>query len=272
MMVHFRHKKGPKKEFDEDVSIDTQLVDSGLSDSIDIINNSDFTTGIGGNYSGDSDNQTMDYEEDPRVQKLIGYLEFKKYKVYTNPGILNIVAMRDKDSGFVTNKFDETLFVFYKNDNNKWKLETYSITTVPGFIVMDYNDDSPRRLPESAKILVNGQYVDQCILAPYKNSTKRKCLLFLDSYVHINNSPYTYNFSSDMVRGSDFKITIHDANQFGSSENVNNYAGNASQTFKNNGEFSRFIKLCMEQESVKKTFTYTLCRKSEFDNFKVQNL
>jgi hypothetical protein len=196
----------------------------------------------------------------PLLNKLIKFLKSKGYIVYEQPNILNIVAMRDKDNGAVTNKFDEVLYIFYKNEKNIWVLQSYQITTTPGFI------PKTNILPQEVAVLTLGQYIDQYKLGFHQNQKDHKCLKYSTNVIHRNDVKNRYNFFSITERGA-FGINIHRSSKNGSSENVFNWS-EGCQVFKNSNQFNQFIKLCEKQEKIKNTFTYTLCRKSEFDSFR----
>lgn len=85
--------------------------------------------------------------------------------------------------------------------------------------------------------------------------------------VHRNDKLDRYNFNSPSERGQ-FAITIHASSEISSSEFVFNYS-EGSQVFKNKNQYDQFIKLCELQIQVSKktTFTYTLCDKSEFEQY-----
>lgn len=196
----------------------------------------------------------------PKIDKLIRFMKSKGYTVYDSPGILNIVGMRNKSSK-VTNKFDDSMNVFYKASNGNWQLVEYSITTVPGF--------KPKSavLPDKVAILIPGQYIDQYKIDFHQGKTDHRCLKRAVSVVNRNDTPSSYNFNAITAKGS-FGINIHRSSKTGSSENVFNWS-EGCQVFKNINQFNQFMQLVDQQVSLssKNTFTYTLCRSSEFDSF-----
>ncbi len=242
----FKPKDGPKKEYD----------DSYVAPSTD---------GQPDNVPRDNNNPPNDPLSSPtsnaKIDKLIRYLKSKKYNVYEKTGVLNIVGMRKKDDGKITNKFDDEIYVFYKSEKGNWELVEYSITTTPGY------KPKTSALPDKVAILTLGQYVDQYKLGFHQNKPEHKCLKFATSVVHRNDKSGQYNYSAITAQGG-FGINIHRSSANGSSENVYNYS-EGCQVFKNVNQFKQFISLCENQESLSKknTFTYTLCKKSEFDSF-----
>ena len=197
----------------------------------------------------------------PLINKLIKFMKSKGYVVYEEPNLLNIVSIRSKDDGKITNKFDEIMYVFYKNNKNEWVINEYTITTTPGF------KPKSKQLPKKVAVLTLGQYVDQYKLGFHQNKPDHKCLKFATSIVHRNNKDESYDFASITEKGA-FGINIHRSSKNGSSENVFNWS-EGCQVFKNSNQFTQFINLCEIQSNIKNTFTYTLCRKSEFDNYKL---
>lgn len=197
----------------------------------------------------------------PKIDKLIRFLKSKSYNVYEKTGVLNIVGLRKKDDGKVTNKFDDELCVFFKNERGNWELMEYTITTTPGY------KPKTSELPDKVAVLTLGQYVDQYKLGFHQNKTDHKCLKFATSIVHRNDKSNQYNYSAITSKGG-FGINIHRSSQGGTSENVFNWS-EGCQVFKNGNQFKQFITLCENQESSakKSTFTYTLCKKSEFESF-----
>lgn len=198
----------------------------------------------------------------PKVDMLIGLMKSKGYQVYDTIGMLNIVALQSskKDNGTVSNKFDDILNVFYKNANGNWELLEYQITTMPGYL------PKSEILPQSVTILALGQYIDQCKIEKYSDGTKY--LTFNKSTVMINESIDGYNYKSLKQDGYFKSITIHASSKTGSAENVYNYSEGA-QVFKNITQYEQFISLCETQYNLTKkdTFTYTLCRNTDFENF-----
>lgn len=216
-----------------------------------------------------------DPKSNPDIDKLIRYMKAKGYVVYTEQYKLNIVGFRSKDSGYISNKFDESLVVFFKNGENVWILRNYKITTVPGF------KPGTNSLPNKVAILQLGQYVEQYKIGYHQNRTgkqggqadsngnlqpEHKCLKLATTVVLRNDDGSKYNFKANSERGS-FGINIHHAGN-PQSENVSNWS-EGCQVFKNYNAHVEFMNHCEKQVSIakKSTFTYTLVKKSEYDNF-----
>lgn len=245
----FKPQDGPKSEYDDTyVAPSTNGEPSDVPDpskELSIPKKDDLTT----------------VESNPTIDKLVRFMQSKGYVIYNEIGLLNIVALRTKDNGVVTNKFDDILYVFFRNKNGNWDLTEYSITTTPGFI------PKSELLPENVAILSLGQYIDQCVMGFHKNDKNYKCLNFNNSIINRNDRVDRYNYKSPSETGN-FAISIHRSSGIGTSENVYNYS-EGSQVFKSITQYKQFILLCDNQitNTKKGTFTYTLCRKSDFDNF-----
>ena len=202
-----------------------------------------------------------------KIEKIVWFLKSKNYTVFDQKFNLNIVAFRSKNQvkddelTNATNKFDEELCVFYKNEQENWELFEYSISTVPGFL------PNKTELPSNVSILAQGEYKEQLKLIDYKGDSNYKCLAFNQCAVHRNNKLDRYNFESPIELG-DYAITIHRSSEIASSEFVFNYSEGA-QVFKNTNQYEQFIKICQIQieKAQKSTFTYTLCSKKEYDEY-----
>jgi len=239
-------KEGPKQEYDPTY---TPPSTDGGGDSVNSSNVVPPSTPLSGQTSN------------TKIDKLIRFMQSKKYVVYDKPNIINMVGLRTKDNGQVTNKFDDTMCVFYKNSNGNWELMEYTITTTPGY------KPKTTTLPDKVAVLQLGQYVDQYKIGLHQNKPGYTALKFATSIVHRNDKSNQYNYAASTAKGG-FGINIHHSSPSGSSESVFNWS-EGCQVFKNINQYNQFIGLCQNQVSKgnKSTFTYTLCRKSEFDAF-----
>lgn len=247
----FKPVDGPKKEFDDSQTA-TQVA-NGATSSIAPTPTSASST-----------------KSNPTLDKLIKFMSYKKYTVYGESNILNIVAMRTKDDGSVTNKFDDTLYVFYIKPNGNWELLDFPITTTPGFLPQSQEEkDSGAALvlPENVKLLAFGQYTDQLKLDIFNGDQNAKCLKFENAAYYLNDKRDKYNWRSKLEQGTNHTFTIRKASDLGSAENVFNYSNDGSQVFKNLVHFQQFMTLCEKQAETKGKFSYTVCRKSEFDGY-----
>jgi hypothetical protein len=241
----FKPVDGPKQEYD----------DSYVAPSTD---------GSPDDTPRENNNPPIDLqstESNEKINKLVRFMQSKGYIVYDKPGLLNIIGMRTKDDGTVTNKFDDIIYAFFRNKNNNWELIEYVVTTTPGF------KPKTKELPNKVAVLALGQYIDQYKIGLHQGKKDHKCLKYAKSIVHRNDKAGSYNYKASTQEGS-FGINIHRSNKSGSGNNVFNWS-EGCQVFKKSNQFDQFMNLCEQQETLtnKNTFTYTLCRKSDFDNF-----
>jgi hypothetical protein len=259
--VDFQSKDGIKPDVDDPTYVAPST--DGSPDSI---------IPPGGTFSNPSLSNTS---SNPDIDKMIRFMKSKGYVVYTDQYKLNIVGFRSKDDGTISNSFDEYINVFYLNENNAWVNRSYKVTTVPGY------KPGTNLLPNKVAILQLGQYVEQYQIGYHQNRTgmlggsvdkngnlypEHKCLKLATTVVLRNGSGNSYDFSSPSQTGA-FGINIHHAGN-PQSENVSNWS-EGCQVFKSQAAHVEFMNLCENQVKIsgKSTFTYTLVKKSEYDNF-----
>ncbi len=247
----FKPVDGPKKEFDDSPTA-TQVPNGATTSTVP---------------TKPSPSST---QSNPKLDKLIKFLNNKKYTVYSETNVLNIVAMRTKDDGSVTNKFDDMLNVFYRKENGNWEFLEYPISSTPGFLPQSQEEKEAGAallLPENVKLLAFGQYTDQLTIQTFGGDPNVKCLKFENAAYYVNDKRDKYNWRSKLEQGSNHTFTIRRASDLGTVESVFNYSNDGSQVFKNLTHFNQFIGLCETQAKTKGKFTYTVCRKSEFDDY-----
>lgn len=257
---NFKPVDGTKPEYDE----------KHVEPTIGVTDNTNSSTGTASsNKTGQVNSITTNPSAEPlssttsnpKIDKLIKFMQSNKYTTYDTIGYLNIVALQSvkKDNGQVSNKFDDTLNVFYKNINGNWELLEYQITTMPGYVA------KTKELPKGNKILALGQYIEQCSLND--SDPKNKVIIVNECTMHTNDSTKIYNYKSPKTNIKSITL-LHRSSDIGSAEYVFNYSTGA-HVFKNVSQWDQFISLCENQINIarKKTFTYTFVKQSEFDNF-----
>ena len=183
-----------------------------------------------------------------KFKNVLRYMKGANYKVYEEPYKLNIVGIRNADSQ--PNKFDDTLFVFWKNDKNDWDVMTYPITTDTG----TYWLLNPMSNQGSA-MLKEGQYVDTYVQGyhkgQYKALTQDKPVTVYRDYDR--NALFTI---SDKTETGNFGINIHRAGE--NSQNVDKWSAGC-QVFQRNSDFDDFMKLTDKHRNLYgNSYTYTL--------------
>ena len=187
------------------------------------------------------------------IRALIRQLKLRGYKVYTRPYELNIVGIRSNTTQ--ADKFDDLIYVFYKNQTGQWKGKAYPATTDPGTFWLQ----NPMRTEGSA-ILKPGQYVDTWIKRLH-GTQNRYYALGQEKPVTVWRD-YDRNAILDFNNGNEhtglFGINIHRASKYGDNYSIKkNSAG--CQVFQNSDDFDEFMRMVDKQKDLYgNKFTYTL--------------
>lgn len=182
------------------------------------------------------------------LRNIINALKDKGYVVYDKPFQLNIVGVRNEESQ--PNKFDDQLYVFYKDENWNWVLKEYPITTDTG----TYWLLNPMSSLGTA-MLKEGQYIDA-----YKQGLHKGQYTAL-----VQNKPVTtyrdydrnavFDFGQKETTGN-YGINIHKAGE--DSQNVDKWSAGC-QVFQKNEDFQEFMQLTDKHKAnFGNNFTYTL--------------
>lgn len=192
------------------------------------------------------------------IRAVLRILKNRRYKVYSKPFQLNIVGVRSRST--VSNRFDDILFVFYKDSLLKWVFLTFPITTDPG----TYWLKNPLNVDGTA-ILQEGQYSNAYRLGQHRGQYKAL----------IQNRPVTVirdydrnaylDFFNGKAQTGYFGINIHRAIPFGQTQSVEKWSAGC-QVFAKAADFSFFIKLCEKHSQLYgNQFTYTLIDQRALD-------
>jgi len=181
-------------------------------------------------------------------KNILRYMRSKDYVIYDKPYQLNIVGVRNAQSQ--PNKFDDTIFVFYKDDKNDWVEKEYPATTDTG---MFYLLNPMSNL--GAAMLKEGQYVDS-----YKQGLHKETYLAL-----VQDKPVTTyrDYDRDAVfdiftkeTTGNYGINIHKAGA--NSQDVDNWSAGC-QVFQKSADFNDFMdKTTKHRNLYGNSFTYTL--------------
>jgi hypothetical protein len=172
----------------------------------------------------------------------------KNYAINEKPYELNIVGVRNAQSQ--PNKFDDSIFVFYKDDKNNWVEKEYPATTDTG---MFYLLNPMSNL--GAAMLKEGQYLNA-----YKQGLHKGQYLAL-----VQDKPVTTYRDYDRDAIFDvftkettgmYGINIHKAGA--NSQDVNNWSAGC-QVFQKSADFDDFMdKTTKHRNSYGNSYTYTL--------------
>jgi hypothetical protein len=191
------------------------------------------------------------------IRGLIRQLKKKNYKVFERPYELNIVGIRANTTK--ADKFDDLIYVFWKDSKKKWQGKAYPATTDPG----TYWLKNPMH-PKGSAILKEGQYIDTWIkrLHPSTNKGYGQYMALGEEKPVTVYRDYDRNAILDFYNGNEhtgnFGINIHRASVNGDNKTIKrNSAG--CQVFQNANDFAEFMKMVDKQKDLYgNKFTYTL--------------
>ena len=172
----------------------------------------------------------------------------KNYAINEKPYQLNIVGVRNAQSQ--PNKFDDSIFVFYKDDKNNWVDKEYPATTDTGtFYLLNPMSNL------GAAMLKEGQYLNA-----YKQGLHKGQYLAL-----VQDKPVTTYRDYDRDAIFDvftkettgmYGINIHKAGA--NSQDVNNWSAGC-QVFQKSADFDDFMDMTTKHRNLySNSFTYTL--------------
>jgi len=193
----------------------------------------------------------MELARKKNIRAIIRLLKSKGYKLLEKPYELNIVGIR-ADSN-TPNNFDDTLYVFWKNNKDAWEGKHYTITTDPG----TYWLKNPMNVDGTA-ILKEGQYENAYKLGlhrgEYKALVQQKPVTVIRDY----DRNAILDFNNGKETTGLYGINIHRSSATGTSKNVDKWSAGC-QVFENGQDFKNFIGLAEKHNSLYgNNFTYTL--------------
>ena len=182
------------------------------------------------------------------LNNLLATMRKMDYVIYDEPYRLNIVGVRNAESQ--PNKFDDSIYVFYKDESGQWQFKDYPATTDSG----TYWLLNPMSNLGTA-MLKEGQYVDSYKQGLHKGQYKAL----------VQNAPVTtyrdydrnaiFDITTSESTGN-YGINIHKAGA--DSQDVNKWSAGC-QVFQKSDDFAEFINLTdKHKELYDNKFTYTL--------------
>jgi len=193
----------------------------------------------------------MEITKRKNIRALLALMKRKDYVIYDKPYQLNIVGVRNDST--TPNSFDDTLYVFWKDDANKWQGKFYTITTDPG----TYWLNNPMN-PQGTAILKEGQYINSHQIGLHRGEYTA---LVQRSPVTVLRD-YDRNAILDFVNGKEdkglFGINIHRAKATGTTKTIDKYSAGC-QVFEDADDFANFLSLADKHKDLYgNNFTYTL--------------
>ena len=183
-----------------------------------------------------------------KFKNILRYMRGRNYVIYDKPYQLNIVGVRNAQSQ--PNKFDDSIFVFYKDDKNNWVEKEYPATTDAGtyYLLNPWSNLGSAMLKE-------GQYVDS-----YKQGFHNGQYLAI-----VQDKPVTTyrDYDRDAIfdiftkeTTGDYGINIHKAGE--DSQDVNTWSAGC-QVFQKSADFDEFMDMTTKHRNLySNSFTYTL--------------
>lgn len=203
--------------------------------------------------SGEQENNA-DYDFYKEVFSSFGY-------VWND--IMNIVGVRTT-SGATANKFNDKLWLFYKDEDGKKYAKDYTATTVPGF----WKDNGVKKTfyKEGIAIMKPGQYIDAYVIGIH--GSKYEAIVNYGTsapsfYRDYNQDANLDLLESSLVTNKYVGLNIHSTKEAGGGDNVFNWS-EGCQVIK---DWTNFQELMSFADSAKgrglSRFTYTLLNDSD---------
>lgn len=181
--------------------------------------------------------------------KIKAVIDAKGYKWFEGDYVLNIVGVRNSDTGTaVTNAFDDKITLSYMAEG-KWVYKEWMNTTDPGTKgVKEYHNAA------GVARLVPGQYINSHFLG--KHQGKYEALKQIGKVKVYRDANRDMNYDEDVIQEGVFGINIHKAGA--NSTYVENWS-EGCQVFKRAADFEEFMNIVRASVAKGNTkFTYTL--------------
>lgn len=183
------------------------------------------------------------------IRALLATLKSKGYIIYDKPYQLNIVGVRNDSTE--PNKFDDTIYAFWKNDKGGWEGKYFTATTDPG----TYYLKNPLSTLGTA-ILKEGQYVDTYGIGKHKGQYDAMVQLKPVDVIRDYDRNALLDFNNGRVETGNFGINIHKAGK--DSKDVDKWSAGC-QVFQKSDDFEDFMNLARKHRDLYgNKFTYTL--------------
>jgi hypothetical protein len=184
-------------------------------------------------------------------------LKGKGYKYFTSDkGFdVNIVGIRNSDThGEVTNKFDDTLTISYKDSDGKWIYNEYKATTDPGS-----HWEKNLLNKDGVAILKPGQYRGSHKIGLHQGKYEALRQQKPVKVYRDNNKDGKYDMIEENVHEGIFGINIHKAGKFvNGSTQIDKWSAGC-QVLSKESDFNEFMEICRKARDVwGNSFTYTL--------------
>lgn len=185
------------------------------------------------------------------LSRIKAILSQNGFILYTRPYELNIVGLRSDSTN--SNRFDDEIHVFYKNNNGGWAYHVFPATTDPGTFWLNNPE-----YPGGTAILAQGQYVNAYQLGLHRGKYRALVQRSVVNVIRDYDRDAILDFQNGARHTGIFGINIHRADSSGSTKYINKYSAGC-QVFQNAFDFDQFIGLCENHGRLYgNSFTYTL--------------
>ena len=172
---------------------------------------------------------------------------------------LNLIGIRNSTG--VTNTFDDTFFIAYK-DADKWKTHQYACTTDPGD---DYLENPLSK--QGTAILVPGQYRSTWRIDKHQGLYDALKQFKAVPVYRDSNKDHVYNHNPDSVTDGIYGINIHRASATGISVKVDKWSAGC-QVLADRADFANLMYLArVSARLYSNSFTYTLIEAKDIKSF-----
>lgn len=194
----------------------------------------------------------MDLHNNYMVEPFIQMFESKGYKWFdgNKPYNVNIFGIRTMEAD---NKFDDFMFLVYRDKWLRWVINQYPITTDPGTTSLVY----PENIKGTA-VLVPDQYLGAYAISRHRGKYDALCQVKDVVTVYRDKDRDKHiDIEEDSIDRGYFGINIH-RSSFYESDRVNGWSAGC-QVFKKNADFTEFMARVKLSASIYgNRFTYTL--------------
>lgn len=190
-------------------------------------------------------------EKIKRAMNLKSYTFFEK-GIYN----LNIIGIRNSSTANkVTNSFDDTITISYKDEKDEWQYHEFDCTTDPGTHwvenIMNY---------KGVAILKPGQYKKSHKIGKHQGKYEALCQQNPVTVYRDKNRDDVYNLNTEKTDTGLFGINIHRATKKAGNKSTKIDKWSAGcQVIASNNDWTKFIKICKKAKNTwSNNFTYTL--------------
>ena len=184
-------------------------------------------------------------------------LRSKGYKYFTSDKgyDVNIVGIRNSEThGVVTNRFDDTLTISYKDLNGEWIYNEYKATTDPGS-----HWEKNLLNKDGVAILKPGQYRGSHKLGLHQGKYEALRQKSPVKVYRDNNKDGDYDLIEENVQEGIFGINIHKAGSRAEGSTQIDKWSAGCQVFSKESDFNEFMDICRKASGIwGNSFTYTL--------------